>query len=337
MTIPMMTIRCLTAAAGRNRPKTTSAREERRKTAKRALEPRSRLFFDDYKDTGDFWFINMKYPGLRAIHKDPWFFVVPNLLSPEQCTALIMKGNPHVSNSMSTKADGTQGTSDTRTSQEMRFSYEEVPAIQQIFSKVLNMPVKNVEPLKLIKYAKGGKFKIHHDSLDPSSEPQEKCPGVPYANRVVKLFVYLTDCEQGGETQFTRYGLKVPPRAGMGVIHFPAYLPTSEAYTATKAPQAGAKVTVQVKDKGSFMGTVVKMNADGTAVIEKDDSGKKIKYAEENFAMLPNLKGQRDEHAVHEGLSAIDEKLIVSQWCYPGEYQLAGEPKVAEMTRPLNG
>ena len=148
--------------------------------------------------------------------------------------------------------------------------------------------------------------------------------------------MYLNDCEQGGETQFTRYGLKVPPRAGMGVIHFPAYLPTSEAYTATKSPLTGAKVTVQVKDKGSFMGTVVKMNADGTAVIEKDYNGKKLKYAEENFVMLPNLKGQRDERAVHEGMSAIDEKLIVSQWCYPGEYQLAGEPKVAEMTRPLN-
>ena len=38
MTIPMMTIRCLTAAAERSRPETNSAREERRKTAKRALE-----------------------------------------------------------------------------------------------------------------------------------------------------------------------------------------------------------------------------------------------------------------------------------------------------------
>ena len=34
----------------------------------------------EYHKDDSFWFINKNYPGLRAVHKDPWIFLVPNLL-----------------------------------------------------------------------------------------------------------------------------------------------------------------------------------------------------------------------------------------------------------------
>jgi hypothetical protein len=34
----------------------------------------------EYTDEGNFWFINRDFPGLRAIHKDPWIFLVPQSL-----------------------------------------------------------------------------------------------------------------------------------------------------------------------------------------------------------------------------------------------------------------
>ncbi len=44
----------------------------------------------EYKNTGDFWFIDVDYPGIQAISRDPWIFLVPNLWTLDQCRALVM-------------------------------------------------------------------------------------------------------------------------------------------------------------------------------------------------------------------------------------------------------
>ncbi len=132
--------------------------------------------------------------------------------------------------------------------------------------------MENFEPLKLVRYHEGEYFKPHYDATgfwnQANKHGLEPCD-VPYANRVTTLFVYLNTPERGGDTEFTKYGLKVKPRAGMGVIHFPAYLNTSR-YTGpggVDALQVGTKVKGKFKpgamhgEPGSLViiGTVVEL------------------------------------------------------------------------------
>jgi hypothetical protein len=238
---------------------------------------------DEYQNTGDFWFIDVHYPGLQAISRDPWIFLVPNMLTLNQCRALVMKGGPHMVQSKSFDPITKKfRVSADRTSWEVRIPYNEVPAIQALFSKVLRMPVENLEPLKLVRYQKDECFKSHHDAKDPNDRGSASCE-VPYSNRVVAMFVYLNTPESGGETEFTRCGLKVKPRAGMGVIHFPAYLNTSSYRGPEKgAPYTSIKVGTKVQGKHTpgakngeagcaiCMGTVTELTDRGTVKVLMD-------------------------------------------------------------------
>ena len=55
----------------------------------------------EYKDDGEFKYINKEYPGLIAVHKDPWIFVVPQFLNKEECNSLIQYSSPHLNTSVS--------------------------------------------------------------------------------------------------------------------------------------------------------------------------------------------------------------------------------------------
>ena len=53
----------------------------------------------EYVNEGNFWHINKEYPGLQCISKDPFIFLVHNLLTTEQYRNLIIKGGNHFARS----------------------------------------------------------------------------------------------------------------------------------------------------------------------------------------------------------------------------------------------
>ncbi len=288
----------------------------------------------EYKDDGNFWFINKEYPGLRAISKDPWIFLVPNLLSLKQCKKLMMKGGPHMVQSKTFDgATGTYTVDKHRTSWDVRVPYEETPGVQGVFSKLLNIPKSHMEPLKLIRYKSGEYFGAHHDA---NATPNHE---LSIANRIITLFVYLDTCEHGGETHFTRFGIKIKPQAGMGVVHFPAYMNTAP-YQAPKSIQIGTKVRGRTAPGmvGSItvIGTVTKVDGK-TVCVELDDGRRETAYEmnklgdlkdpSKDFTMLPNMHFLQDQRLRHEGMVASDEKVIATQWCYPGNLTLYQKEK----------
>jgi len=243
------------------------------------------------------------------------------------------------------------GLNTARTSWDVYFPYDEVLDTQKVFGEALNMPVENMEPLKGIRYAKGEVFKLHNDA--DSSPPPPACP-YPHAKRVVSCFVYLNTPKEGGETRFTKSGVKVQPFRGMGVVHFPAYLNTATYVAPVSGVQVGSKVKARrvpgaAPGSPTFTGTVTEVK-DGIVSVLYDgflNLWKEIQYdiAKEgdldlpgnDYAILPHMKGAVNESAVHEGMPAIDEKFIVSQWCWPSRYDLTkAVPQVKESVRPLN-
>jgi hypothetical protein len=290
----------------------------------------------DYVEDGNFWHINKEFPGLRCVSKDPFIFLVPNLLTADRCKALMLKAGPHMKQSKAyNPSSGKYEVGEQRTSWDVRFHNTEMKNTQEVFSDVLKMPVTYMEPPKLVRYTKkDGVGEVFNKHDDASSYPNKKnkdgvaCCLAPYANRVVTLFVYLNTPESGGETHFPNAkakegeeGLKIKPHRGMGVIHFPAYLSTSTY----KGPEPGSAIAVglKVKHKNDFIGEVVSMNSDETVTVKMDEKsiGDQTLPADE-WEVLENMHGEPDERAAHAGMAAIDEKFLLSQWCWPGDFDV---------------
>ena len=69
---------------------------------------------------------------------------------------------------------------------------------------------KNYEPFQVLEYYDGQFYKMHHDSEGRDPKP----PG----NRILTFFLYLTDVEEGGETQFNKLDLYVKPKLGRALV-----------------------------------------------------------------------------------------------------------------------
>jgi hypothetical protein len=311
------------------------------------------LPLDEYVNDPNFWFINKDFEGLRMIHKDPCIFLVPDLLSLTQCAALMMKAGPHVVQSK-TQKPGTNvlALSKSRTSWEVFIPREEVPATQKVFSGLLRMPVENMEPVKVLRYKQGEFFKRHNDAANnPTEEGSTACP-IPFANRAITLFVYLNTLESGGETAFQNYGIKVKPRAGMGVIHFPSYLNTATYTKVTRgAVTVGSKVQGKTKNGVSknHNGTVIEVNLSkeknnalvrfdnkvhGTNLFSIDRCGD-LGEPGNDFTLLPHMKGKSDQRVSHEAMPVIEEKFIMTQICWPGPFDHT-KSKFVTGVNPLN-
>jgi hypothetical protein len=292
--------------------------------------------------------------------------LAPNLLTIEQCRELVKKVGSDVKPSKSWDAKlGKMVLMTSRTSDEVRIPPEETPVTQGIFQKLLDMPTKNMEPMKIQRYNNGQKFEPHHDCRVTGYTTAPACPTIN-SNRVVTLFTYLTSCEAGGETQFNKYHLKIKPRAGMGVIHFPAYLNTATYQGPAKfdAPlEKGMRVrgkwTPGSKKSPHVHGTIKSVNhQNGTVEIDMETPRKanpdkghtwtgdewvqeytissrgKLDAAnpskDVDFEVLSDMRGARDDRTLHEGMPAAegDEKFIATQWCWCGPFDYSKDEKM---------
>jgi prolyl 4-hydroxylase len=298
-----------------------------------------------------FWRINDEYPGLQCISKDPFIFLVPNLLTTEQCLKLVARGANEY------EPDFRKSTGE-RTSSDFRVPHGEFPDVQDIFSKVLSADVAQFETLKLIRYEEGQKFDPHHDA---------GASGTSQSRRIT-LFVYLNTPDAGGETHFTRYGVKIKPCAGLGVIHFPSRLSTASGSPSTYEEGAKVEVTERGKDgeekskrhgtvkrvakrKGSSqltpipaaavvpatevlatkvpatevpatevpvtLSVIVELDDDGTIVaFEGAEDGALVAFEGQTCCLISSTCGLRDERVKHSGMPAVGEKYLATQWVH---------------------
>jgi len=99
-------------------------------------------------------------------------------------------------------------------------NYLEDIEIFQIFKKIsmiLNKPGRNFDPFfQVIHYFPDEEYKLH---VDPSPERNRR-EGIRH-RKFTSLF-YLTDVEEGGETEFPKLNLKIKPQMGR-MIYFENY------------------------------------------------------------------------------------------------------------------
>jgi prolyl 4-hydroxylase len=164
--------------------------------------------------------------GDRRVHVlqnmyNPRVVVFGNLLSDEECDALIEQAKPRLARSLTvaTKTGGEEVNED-RTSNGMFFARGESELVRRIedrIARLLNWPVENGEGLQVLHYRPGAEYKPHYDYFDP------KEPGTPTilrrgGQRVGTLVMYLAEPEKGGGTTFPDVNLEVFPKRGHAVF-----------------------------------------------------------------------------------------------------------------------
>lgn len=164
--------------------------------------------------------------GDRQVHVlqnmyNPRVVVFGNLLSDEECDALIELAKPRLARSLTvaTKTGGEEVNED-RTSSGMFFQRGETELVRRIearIARLVNWPEENGEGLQVLHYRPGAEYKPHYDYFDP------KEPGTPTilkrgGQRVATLVMYLGEPEKGGGTTFPDVHLEVFPKRGHGVF-----------------------------------------------------------------------------------------------------------------------
>ncbi len=144
-----------------------------------------------------------------------------NLLSPEECNALIAAAEPRMARSLTVATrTGGEEVNDDRTSDGMFFQRAENDVVSRLEARIARLvrwPVENGEGLQVLHYRPGAEYKPHYDYFDPDE------PGTPTilrrgGQRVGTLVIYLNDPEAGGGTTFPDVQLEVAPRRGNAVF-----------------------------------------------------------------------------------------------------------------------
>ncbi|MEX8191264.1 2OG-Fe(II) oxygenase [Comamonas guangdongensis] len=164
--------------------------------------------------------------GDREVHvllsmRNPRVVVFGNLLSDEECEAIIAAARPRMQRSLTVdNQSGGEAVNDDRTSNGMFFQRGEnevIARVEKRIARLLNWPLENGEGLQVLHYRPGAEYKPHYDYFSPNE------PGTPTilkrgGQRVGTLVMYLNEPARGGATIFPDVALQVVPRRGNAVF-----------------------------------------------------------------------------------------------------------------------
>eukprot|EP00946_MAST-07B_sp_MAST-7B-sp1_P003730 g3730.t1 len=157
----------------------------------------------------------------KTISLRPLVFEIDNFLKPEECDHIIKLAEPHMGASVVNRMDGDEGKSDTtwRTSTTHFLSRGQTEMAKHIERRIFDatrVPISHGEGTQVLRYEKSQHYYTHHDFFEPSRYTHSKSTlnmiehGAK--NRLATVFWYMSDVEEGGQTNFPRAGGLAPPR-----------------------------------------------------------------------------------------------------------------------------
>ena len=180
-----------------------------------------------------------------TVVKFPRVVVFGNLLSDEECDALIELAQPKLARSLTVdNQTGGEEVNSARTSDGMFFGRAENPVCERVerrLAELLRWPFENGEGLQVLRYRTGAQYVPHYDYFDPAQ------PGTAHivqrgGQRVATIVMYLRTPERGGATVFPDIGLEVQPVKGSGV-----FFSYDRPHPDTKTLHGGTPVTLGEK------------------------------------------------------------------------------------------
>eukprot|EP00934_Nitzschia_sp_Nitz4_P008535 Nitzschia sp. Nitz4//scaffold47_size129522//15865//17730//NITZ4_003537-RA/size129522-snap-gene-0.192-mRNA-1//-1//CDS//3329552758//8525//frame0 len=152
----------------------------------------------------------------------PWVLMFDDFLSEQEANTLIelgaIEGYDRSTDVGGKNVDGTfeKKVSKGRTStnawcQNDCYKNETAVAVIERLSEVTGIDETNSEYLQMLRYEVGQRYNAHHDLIEHQVNRQQ---GV----RILTLYMYLNDVEEGGGTKFNRLDLTVQPKRGRAVL-----------------------------------------------------------------------------------------------------------------------
>jgi prolyl 4-hydroxylase len=135
--------------------------------------------------------------------ESPTLRVLGNLLSSEECAALIEESKPRLQRAKTVDSSGKQQIDARRTSEGMFFTMGESPLIRRIEQRIatlLSIPIDHGEGLQVLHYLPGQQYEPHYDWFDPE-QPGFEAITAKGGQRIASLVMYLNTPEAGGGGQ----------------------------------------------------------------------------------------------------------------------------------------
>ncbi|CAM9701575.1 unnamed protein product, partial [Chrysoparadoxa australica] len=174
---------------------------------------------------------------MTTLSMQPLVFGMEHFLTEEECNHITARSDPHLAPSPVSKMDHDLDKDDTtwRTSTTyfLRTGSDTVlQAVDQRVADLTRLAIPHQEEVQVLRYQESQKYDAHHDffnhSFYQSSDSVLRMIDGGRRNRMITVFWYLSDVEEGGETVFPRAGghtgevsytsckagLKVKPKRG---------------------------------------------------------------------------------------------------------------------------
>ena len=167
------------------------------------------------------------HPGFKAkvLHEEPYIVKLEKFLNDEEINDLVAIAEHNGFERSNMVVDGELQINDYRTSLtsyllDDGLQYTYTPAIENVIKRICYLcgcKRNQIEGLMMVKYeaSQEAYFWNHIDYFTPD-EIDKVDDGA--GNRVQTVFVYLNTIDQGGETEFTKIGLKSKPVKGNAVF-----------------------------------------------------------------------------------------------------------------------
>ena len=157
---------------------------------------------------------------INVLSASPYVLTIEDFLSNDEIRALIstVKGWQRSTDSGEINSLGQSGSklSEGRTSSTSWCDgdCESNPHVTSVYKKIeemVNIPRSYYESFQVLRYELGQKYEPHHDY----GQGDKYSAAGP---RILTFFLYLSDVDEGGETQFPALGLSVKPKKGRAVL-----------------------------------------------------------------------------------------------------------------------
>lgn len=152
---------------------------------------------------------------LRTLSLQPRIFEVKSFIEETECNRMLEKAGPYVRKSKVVVKDKDQGkpVESWRSSFNYFLPSEGDTVLEALDERVQNLtriPITHAEYAQVLKYEYMGRYAAHTDYFDPKDYQHDKGTMMLTAdgvhNRLLTVFMYMSDVEKGGETYFPAHG-----------------------------------------------------------------------------------------------------------------------------------
>ena len=163
------------------------------------------------EEIADLLTIDLTYPGLRCVHKNPFIFLIDEFLPAPVCDEIVRRASTDLRSSL---MDGSQ-SSDVRRSSCTWFNPDELPCVIERMQRLAPDYADRVYAQRVIRYRRGDFIGAHTDLINASVYQGMRCTVADEFRSgertqvMARIFCYLNSCDEGGCTHF--HQTKLPP------------------------------------------------------------------------------------------------------------------------------